>query len=425
MLNFKNIHLKKFLFFLFFTVCSIFFIGCETDEAGITINRFDVIPTYALWIDENAAFTVNEEKTGLPENSITSVKWDFDKTDGINFDSPDAEGKETSHAYFESKNYTVSIRIELTDGTIFNCEKKIPVAKTVKLPAKEGGFFTAFDILSDGRIVALAGTVVMLQNSVDSEVYTKIASVEYADPAFIMVKSDDDTLIMGAGAGGMSSNPENSDLWQLKISECDPENPTELQKADRVINLPCHFAMTFIDDDHAYINNGADMSGSASYVSLLDLKTWTLTRILTHVSPSTGLWSDREGNLIVATCSPCFGQVGGKIIKYDKSVIQTALSKNRELNLEEGTLLADDTGQTQYAVLSDFNGNVFTSGNYSGIAPGYFSIDDAIVKTADKTTIKPVLSGTPGYTSLGTVTRDGKWMGWSCMGKGGYILPLK
>ena len=155
------------------------------------------------------------------------------------------------------------------------------------------------------------------------------------------------------------------------------------------------------------------MTGSESYVSLLNLNSWEHKPFFTQTCPSAGVCVDKDGFVYAASTSPSFGTAAGSIIRFTRNQIDTAIANNEELTDSDGELILDTQTYTQYSLVTDFQGNLFTSGKYTeNPSPGFVRID----KKPNTDNTKFMVTNYEdkiSYIGLGAVSQNHKWMGWS------------
>ncbi len=427
----KDIKTKSLsiLFSITLLVFSIFFTGCEnlynlkeqidpekTEQNDATIYEINIIEAYALWPGEKGlSITVSDlsENTG----NISSIKWDMDLTDGLDFDVPDATGLAPDFAYEKGSYYTVTIEAA-SDNGIFYYRVNVPVASVFDLGMPEGGSFCTLNFLDDGRMIVLQGSTIMIQKAVGSDSFTKYFDFPACDPAFVLVKSDNDTILVGAG------QYSNGSIWEVKLSDY---SGTAIEIAENEAKIQnTHFSGDLLDDQTLIIDAGESNNGS--WIGVIDISStqWVYKVILRREkNPSTGIWIDSEKNLFIGSCSTSFGTMGGSIFKFRGDLIQSAISNaipidemnessSYPLSLSDGTMIMDNSTYSQYSFMDDGLGNMFVSGNWYGVGPGYFKLDTPYssegLPLVFHASTEPSDPGYKGITSLGTY--GGGYLGW-------------
>ncbi len=424
----KRKNLSK-LFSITFLIFSIIFSGCEdlynlieqidpekTEQTDTEVKEINIIETYSLWPGEKG-FSITELDLSENTGNIRSVKWDMDLTDGLDFDEPDATGLTPDFAHNKGGYYTVTIEAA-SDNGIFQYRANVPVASVFDLGMPEEGNFCTLNFLDDGRLVVLQGSDILIQEAVGSDNFTKYFDFPACDPAFVLVKSDNDTILVGAGLYS------NGSIWEVKLSDYSgttiaiTENDARIQSS--------HFSGILLDAQTLIIDAGESNNGS--WIGVIDIgkPQWIYKIILRKKEdPSTGIWLDNEKNLYIGSCSASFGTMGGSIYKFPENQIQSAISNavsideldgpsSYPLALSDGTMIMDNQTYSQYSFMDDRLGNMFVSGNWYGVGPGYFKLDTPY--TSEKLPLVfhassgPSDPGYKGITSLGTY--GGGYLGW-------------
>ncbi len=329
--------------------------------------------------------------------------------------------------------------------------KRISVAEHLKdssgqpliLPAPQqmiDGFFTPFDFYYDTsgnrNLLALSGKKIFKYHSTNGTFEEVGQCNADMDPAFIKVMRDNNSILLGAGAGGYSMADNGVGLYGEISKLTGPSYLVSSFAGD----IDYHFSVDVWDyfqmlsgqtHDWVIMNHG-DYSYGNAHVILAPWNDWNNTVTKTIVSlpgtPSCGLWTNAAGDIYLGSCQaadPQTGTMGGQVYRVSKSNVLAAYNgspivagTDSEAEPVYDTSLGSqgDTKYTQYAVLGDNMGNIFVTGGIWG-APattigGYFETRSG--ETQGKT--EPILiskGGTDfGYVSHAIISFDKRYMGF-------------
>jgi hypothetical protein len=224
-----------------------------------------------------------------------------------------------------------------------------------------GSFFTVFDYLVDGRLVAFDGFTVFRQRTAVSDELTPIGTLPAAfsgatDPAFVVASPDGSRLILGAGAGG-SKFPDpafNGNIFEL---------PTSGGTATLIGTFPFSIQGTFFLNRNSFLfGQGETFGPFVGSIEVLDLHTHQARSVIGHIPGDPGgIDFDSQGNLFVGLGAAADAARTGEIRRFDRQRIIRAVLL--------GTLLDFDTDSTLVAeVLNagdldfDSRGRLFVGG---------------------------------------------------------------
>ena len=181
----------------------------------------------------------------------------------------------------------VNLIVTNDSGDFYEYILPVPVAKTVNLPGPVSANYTCFDILTDGRILALAGTSIQMEDSAGSGTFTEKATVPAADPSFIEISPDESFALVGAGA----VSGYNGYIWKVDFSDW---------SVTRIADIDSNYAMAWTPDGDVLVNAGrADYSGADIF--FLDMSDYSVDSVITLEGYSSGgLAVDSDGNAYVA-----------------------------------------------------------------------------------------------------------------------------
>lgn len=213
----------------------------------------------------------------------------------------------------------------------------------VPLPSPHAGsFFTVFDYLRDGRIVAFDGFTVFRQVSEAGDEFTPIGILpaEFSgatDPAFVVVSPDGSRLLLGAGAGG-SKYPDpafNGNIFEL---------PSDGGTATLVGTFPFHIQGTFFSSSDRFVFGQGETFGTfVGSIELLDLRTRQARSLIGHIPGDPGgIDFDRHGNLFVGLGAAADPSRTGEIRRFDRTDVLRAMWHSTLLDFDtDSTLVAE------------------------------------------------------------------------------------
>ncbi len=334
---------------------------------------------------------------------------------------------------------------------------------TICLPDHEGGcYFTTFDFcydeLGNRNILALTGKSVKKFDGTFSNDswWQEIGTIDNPmDPAFIKVLKDNDSILMGAGAGGSTYNGggagECSYGYFNSIS-----NFTDITEENYenffTGKVPFHFSGDIWDYERSLngtshdwiILNYGESSFKNSCISLTPWDDWVGSAskdiVILPGTPSCGVWVGAAGDIFFASCK-AFGVMGGTVYRVLENDVIAAY--NEDSSIVAGTdpravpiydsSLGDPRSDkyTQYSLLGDNMGNIFVTGGLFGMSAdtlgGYF--ETRLGKCQGETEPILITAGEGfGYVSLATVSFDKKYMGFVSDTNSGYevwIIPIR
>lgn len=86
----------------------------SSTKAAVFSNSPPVADIFCSY--EGLSVTVDATDSTDPDGSIVSYKWDWDSSNGINWDYPDATGIHQSHIYLSNGTYTITLRVTDDQG---------------------------------------------------------------------------------------------------------------------------------------------------------------------------------------------------------------------------------------------------------------------------------------------------------------------
>jgi hypothetical protein len=288
-----------------------------------------------------------------------------------------------------------------------------PTDPQVTLPdPAPGSFFSLFDYTLDGRVVAFDGFTVYVQASRQSASLTPIGTLpeQYrggADPAFVSVSPNGQTILLGAGAGGSKfPDPDfNGNIFKM---------PSSGGQATLVGRYMWEILGTWLHNDNNNNGNGNNNNNNGNNgngnngngnngngngnnnnnngnnntfvfgegetfgtftgsVEALRVNTGTKTTIVGNVPGDPGgIAFDNQGNLYVGLGSGQDGNRTGEIRRFDSSIVDAALAGQGFVNFDSGQLIAKVLSAGDLAFSS--NGRLFVGGaNFTTGDAGYIA----------------------------------------------------
>lgn len=137
-----------------------------------------------------------------------------------------------------------------------------------------GSFSVAFDVLADGRVVAVTGNQIFVESGVNSNSYDVLATLDPSatggsiDPSFVRVSPDGGRIAVGGGFGKPVAVFDAGELGT-------PGSPTTLTRSESG-GATRYYAVGHFDGEWADNTNlalTAGSFGSAAFVTLLDTST--------------------------------------------------------------------------------------------------------------------------------------------------------
>lgn len=260
-----------------------------------------------------------------------------------------------------------------------------------------GSFSVAYDVLTDGRIVAVTGNNVLVESGVSTNTYNVLATFDasatggWVDPSFVRVSPDGSRIAVGGGFGKPVAVFETSELGT-------PGSPATLTRTEnggstKYFSLG-HFDAEWADDGNLAITAGN--FGSDAFVTLLDASSSPAAPanplILDHIDgASSGITFDAAGRLFTGNGfdnSPRAAGTSatGTIRAFEASAWQAAIG-GTPLDFEsDGVFVAELLSAASLGF--DYEGNLFVGGADFGSTgepfdAGYMAlIDDAALADA-------------------------------------------
>jgi hypothetical protein len=217
----------------------------------------------------------------------------------------------------------------------------------VPLPAPEpGSFFTIFDYLSDGRLIAFDGFTVYVQQNPSSDTLNPIGTLPEqdrgaTDPAFVAVSPSDQTILLGGGAGGSRfPDPEfNGNIFKMPITG---------GTAQLVGRYPFHILGFFINEHQFIFGQGETFGFFTGSIELLDVNTGQTRPLIGDIPGDPGgvaydrVDPDLRGNLYVGLGSGQDPGRTGEIRRFEREDVRRALRGEVVLDFDDdSTLIAD------------------------------------------------------------------------------------
>lgn len=252
-------------------------------------------------------------------------------------------------------------------------------------PIGPGSFDIRGDYLPDGRIVAVTGLSIFLENAPGSGTFHEAAILDAAtvggatDPSFLRVSPDGSSIAVGAGFARPVAVFSTSSLGPVG-------SPTPLTPAGgggggggaRYFNVP-HFEGAWADGSHLAVTAGD--FGSPSFVTLLDVTSSTAAplnpMIVSNIGgASAGIAFDAGGRLYTGNgfdIDPSSGSTTGTIRAFASSEWNGAVPANFETG---GALVADVLSAG--SLLFDAEGNLIVGGGEFGADSGYLGVINAL-----------------------------------------------
>ncbi len=229
-------------------------------------------------------------------------------------------------------------------------------------PPAEGSFFTVFDYVHDGRLVAFDGFTVFLQETRASDKFTAIGTLppEFrgaTDPAFVAVSPNGRRLLLGAGAGG-SKFPDpnfNGNIFELRITG---------GTAVLVGRFPFSIQGTFLRNDSSrfLFGQGETFGTFVGSIEFLDLAKKQARALIGRIPGDPGgLDFDRQGNLYVGLGAAADQSRTGEIRRFDRRDVVRAIRQKELLDFDsDSTLVVEvlNAGDLDF----DTEGDLFVGG---------------------------------------------------------------
>lgn len=273
-----------------------------------------------------------------------------------------------------------------------------------------GSFSVSYDVLADGRVVAVTGNSVLVESGVNTNAYDVVATFDATatggsvDPSFVRVSPDGSRIAVGGGFGKPVAIFDTGTLGT-------PGSPTTLTRTENGGNTKYfavgHFDAEWADGDHLAITGGD--FGSDAFVTLLDATSSPATPdnflILNHIDgASGGITFDAAGRLYTGNGfdnSPGAAgtSVTGTIRAFDAADWQAAIG-GTPLDFEsDGTFVAEILSANSLGF--DAEGDLFVGGGDFGTTGEPF--DAGYMALIDDAALADALSGvdpiTPGDAS--------------------------
>lgn len=232
------------------------------------------------------------------------------------------------------------------------------------------GGVTSYDVMPDGRLIAMQGETILMQDAVNSGSYSVAGSIPSGSVAsfgasFLSVNPSGTLLAIGDNELGVAEQ----NVHFVDVSSLSPSVPSALATVTAP-NFEAHWA----DDSTLYVT-GADSFGSPSQVSRIDAGALTVDTVVSGIQgASAGVATDGQYLYTANGFANGTGSETGNIRAFDLSM----LAAGGPLNFEtDGVLVADtlsggNLGFDQLGNLHVGGGDAFGSGDagYAGVVDG-------------------------------------------------------